>query len=45
MINTDACKDEPVLTVTPDGDKRWYLNGELHRLDDPAVEWANGAKE
>lgn len=27
------------------GDKEWTLNGELHREDGPAVEWANGAKE
>ena len=23
----------------------WYLNGELHREDGPAVEWANGSKQ
>ena len=28
-----------------DGDKVWYLNGNLHRVDGPAIEWANGTKE
>jgi len=26
-------------------DKEWYLNGNLHREDGPAVESANGDKE
>ena len=26
------------------GDKAWYLNGELHREDGPAVEWVDGTK-
>jgi hypothetical protein len=26
------------------GDKRWYLNGKLHREDGPACEYANGSK-
>jgi hypothetical protein len=26
------------------GDKYWYQNDQLHRLDGPAVEWANGDK-
>jgi len=26
------------------GNKHWYFNGELHREDGPAVEWANGDK-
>jgi hypothetical protein len=33
-VNTDA-----------HGDKRWYLNGELHRDGGPAVEWVDGGKE
>jgi hypothetical protein len=28
-----------------DGTKEWWLNGELHRTDGPAVEEANGTKE
>jgi len=27
------------------GRKEWYLNGDLHRTDGPAVELPNGAKE
>ena len=27
------------------GDKEWYLNGELHREDGPAIEYTNGDKE
>ena len=32
--------------VYDDGDKYWYLNGQgqLHRTDGPAVEWADGTK-
>jgi hypothetical protein len=26
------------------GDKYWYQNGELHREDGPAIEFANGTK-
>ena len=26
------------------GDKAWYLNGELHREDGPAIEWTDGSK-
>lgn len=24
---------------------RWFLNGDLHRLDNPAIEYPNGDKE
>jgi len=30
------------LEIDEDGARRWYQNGELHRTDGPAVEWANG---
>lgn len=26
------------------GNKCWYHNGQLHRLDGPAIEWASGSK-
>ncbi len=26
------------------GNKYWYRNGKLHRDDEPAIEWSNGAK-
>jgi hypothetical protein len=35
---------EYTVKVWADGDKRWYLNGKLHREDGAAVEWANGSK-
>jgi uncharacterized protein (UPF0216 family) len=31
-------------TVDEVGNKRWFLNGELHREDGPAVEYADGYK-
>jgi len=31
--------------IDKDGDKFWYLNGELYRTDGPAVECADGTKE
>jgi hypothetical protein len=36
---------QPKLTVYPDGTKVWWLNGEQHRTDGPAVEYVNGGKE
>ncbi len=37
---------EQVYTVKVTPEKTsWYQNGELHRLDGPAIEWANGDKE
>ena len=35
---------EYTVKVCADGEKYWYLNGELHREDGPAIEWANGYK-
>ena len=35
---------EPVMTVNKSGDKEWRLNGKLHRLDGPAIEWMDGHK-
>jgi len=34
-----------IVKVEDDGSKEWRLNGQLHREDGPAVEWANGNKE
>ena len=28
----------------PDGDKHWFLNGNRHRIDGPAIEYSNGDK-
>ena len=30
--------------IRPDGSKCWYLNGELHCEDGPAIEWPDGVK-
>jgi hypothetical protein len=35
---------EYTVKVNDNGDKFWYLNGERHREDGPAIEYANGAK-
>ena len=35
---------EYFVRVYADGNKYWHQNGELHRLDGPAVECANGNK-
>jgi hypothetical protein len=33
-----------VCETAATGNKRWYLNGQLHRVDGPAVEYTNGTK-
>ena len=38
-------KQEPICEISADGDKKWYLNGKLHREDAPAIEFADGTKE
>ena len=35
---------EYTVKVYPNGSKRWYLNGKLHREDGPAIEYPNGSK-
>ena len=37
-------KDGPAIELA-DGEKHWYLNGQLHREDGPAIERPNGNKE
>jgi hypothetical protein len=32
------------LKINISGTKYWYLNNQLHRVNDPAVEFANGTK-
>jgi len=36
---------QPKLIEHPNGYKEWWLNGELHREDGPAVEHPDGTKE
>jgi hypothetical protein len=33
---------EYTVKVKANGDRHWYLNGERHREDEPAIEYANG---
>ena len=33
------------VRVYTNGNKRWFLNGKIHREDGPAVEWPDGSKE
>ena len=35
----------PEMKECSDGSKVWWLNGNRHRTDGPAVEWPNGMKE
>ena len=32
------------VKIYDDGTKEWYLNGQRHREDGPAVEWTDGTK-
>jgi hypothetical protein len=36
--------NEPTLKINSLGDNFWWLNGELHRVDGPAIERAHGTK-
>ena len=36
--------EAPVCEVDEYGGKSWYLNGKLHRIDGPAIEYASGNK-
>jgi hypothetical protein len=36
--------NKPECKTYPNGTKRWYLNGHLHREDGPAIEHDNGDK-
>jgi len=35
---------KPEMKIDTYGEKRWFLNGKLHREDGPAVEYPNGTK-
>jgi len=37
--------DESILEIDENGNKEWWKNGELHRLDGPALESICGTKE
>lgn len=36
---------QPIHTIQPDGTQTWYLNGELHREDGPAILYIDGSEE
>ena len=36
--------DDKPAYISKKGDKHWYINGILHRIKGPAVEYANGRK-
>ena len=40
----DNMNSQPVCEIDEEGNKEWFLNGELHREDGPAIEFANGSK-
>ena len=35
---------EYTVNVSEDGNKEWYLNGKLHRVNGPAIEYTSGTK-
>ena len=35
---------EYTVRVHDGGDKEWFINGQLHREDGPAIEYADGTK-
>ena len=35
-------KEEPTMEIDDCGNKSWWLNGQLHREDGPAIEWDGG---
>ena len=37
--------NKPECRTGPDGTKYWFLNGEYHREDGPAIEYPDGTKE
>ena len=43
LQNTNQFKEE-TMTILHDGTKEWRLNGRLHRINGPAVEYPSGNK-
>ena len=41
----DTMAEQPTCKTLSDGSKQWWLDGELHRTDGPAIERASGTKE
>ena len=38
-------ENKPICKIEKDESKRWYLNGQFHREDGPAIEYKNGDTE
>jgi len=36
--------EQPICETDTDGIKRWFLNGQYHREDGPAIEYVSGTK-
>jgi hypothetical protein len=49
VLKVDVCYNVPHnytgIAELHTGSKYWYLNGQRHRLDGPAIEFKNGSKE
>jgi hypothetical protein len=45
LTREDLNKLMPNEVVRQDGKKEWYVNGQLHRLDGPAIEFSSGSKQ
>jgi len=43
--DTDQSSTKPTVKTDSYGTKEWWLDGELHRTDGPAVEYPNGTKQ
>ena len=44
MLSLSMGDQQPICETNADGNKYWFLNGKLHRVDGPAVEYVNGDK-
>lgn len=44
LIKIGLNKKVPKI-IYKNGTKEWWVEGKLHRIDDPAIEYANGDKE
>jgi len=42
--NTKRQIETPICSIDNAGNKFWHIDGNHHREDGPAIEWANGGK-
>ena len=45
MLSLSMSDEKSICKISPDGTKYWSLNGQYHRVDGPAIEYANGTKK